>query len=240
MTVAVLTLHSSGRQACIIHNHLPGLQIRNMPLADFERQYPDDLKSGALEEIRARYVALAAEAATSLPATTATKRGRSEVPTALRTVRPRRGAAAAGPVIPPPKFADNGVPAAAAGKRHGAGPVADDLCTYQQQHKQFAGRPAPSTLFHGLPLQTPMPFAGEAVPVPVTLLTQKRGGRMRSAAAPDAAIITTADGKQWAVSAAGTEAIPDSHRNEVESLLNAQFEFIAAALGKTVFSRGRR
>lgn len=44
-----------------------------------------------------------------------------------------------------------------------------------------------------MPLQTPMPFAGEAVTLPITLLTQKRqGGRTRAAPAPEAAIITTA------------------------------------------------
>ena len=53
-------------------------------------------------------------------------------------------------------------------------------------------------VFMGMPLQTPMPFAGEALAVPITLFTQKRGGggggraRTKAVAAPDAAVITTA------------------------------------------------
>jgi hypothetical protein len=34
------------------------------------------------------------------------------------------------------------------------------------------------------------------------------------------------------------QGIPDSHRQEVSDLLTAQFNFFAAALGKTVFQRG--
>ena len=99
---------------------------------------------------------------------------------------------------------------------------------------------APAALFNGLPLQTPMPFAGEAVPLPITLLTQRRGGRAGAAPAPDAAVVTTSDGMQWALGKGGMTGIPESHRGEVEGLLHAQWEFIAAALGKTVFSRGGR
>ena len=47
-----------------------------------------------------------------------------------------------------------------------------------------------------------------------------------------------ADGKQWALGAEGVQSIPDSHRQEVSDLLTAQFNFFAAALGKTVFQRG--
>jgi hypothetical protein len=73
--------------------------------------------------------------------------------------------------------------------------------------------------------------------MPITLLTQKRGGgRTKAAAAPDAAVITTADGKQWALGKNGVDAIPESHRSEVAELLTAQFEFLAAALGKTIFA----
>lgn len=34
--------------------------------------------------------------------------------------------------------------------------------------------------------------------------------------------------------------VPDTHRQEVTDLLTAQFNFFAAALGKTVFQRGGR
>ena len=95
-------------------------------------------------------------------------------------------------------------------------------------------------MFGGRPLQTPMPFAGEAVAMPVTLLTQKRGGRTKAAPAPEAAVIMTADGKQWVLGGEGVAGIPDSHRQEVSDLLTAQFNFFAAALGKTVFSRDAR
>jgi hypothetical protein len=47
-----------------------------------------------------------------------------------------------------------------------------------------------------------------------------------------------ADGKQWALGGEGMQGIPDSHRQEVSDLLTAQFNFFAAALGKTVFQRG--
>jgi hypothetical protein len=50
-------------------------------------------------------------------------------------------------------------------------------------------------MFLGMPLQTPMPFAGEAVALPITMLTQKRGGKSKAAPVPDAAIITTAGGQ---------------------------------------------
>lgn len=49
-----------------------------------------------------------------------------------------------------------------------------------------------------------------------------------------------ADGKQWALGAEGVAGVPDSHRQEVTDLLTAQFNFFAAALGKTVFQRGGR
>ena len=91
--------------------------------------------------------------------------------------------------------------------------------------------------FNGMPLQTPMPFPGAAVPTAVTMLTQQRGGRTKAPAAPDAAVITTADGKQWALGKGGMAGIPETHRAEVTELLAAQFEFLAAALGKTVFQR---
>ncbi len=85
-----------------------------------------------------------------------------------------------------------------------------------------------------------MPFMGEAVALPITVVTQKHGGRTKAAPVPEAAIITTADGKQWALGSEGINAIPDTHRQEVSDLLTAQFNFFAAALGKTVFHRGGR
>ena len=56
-----------------------------------------------------------------------------------------------------------------------------------------------SGMFLGMPLQTPMPFAGEAVALPITMLTQKRGGKSKAAPMPDAAIITTAGGQAGGV-----------------------------------------
>lgn len=46
-------------------------------------------------------------------------------------------------------------------------------------------------MFGGLPLQTPMPFGGEAMALPITMLTQKRGGRTKAVPVPEAAIVTT-------------------------------------------------
>lgn len=45
------------------------------------------------------------------------------------------------------------------------------------------------------------------------------------------------DGKQWALGAEGMAGIPESHRQEVQDMLTAQFNFFAQALGKTVFQR---
>lgn len=91
--------------------------------------------------------------------------------------------------------------------------------------------------FNGVPLQTPMPFAGQAVAMPVTMLMQnKKGGRTKASRAPSAAVVTTKDGKQWALGADGLESIPDSHRAEVADLLSSQFSFLASALGKQISS----
>ncbi|KAI3438316.1 hypothetical protein D9Q98_000750 [Chlorella vulgaris] len=236
---------------------------RAMQLSEFQAAYPGDFQAGALEEIRVRCAAMAAAAAAvPVPATgrltrTTAKRA-AEPATVLRTVRARRG-----PVAPPPKFSEgpaaSGAPpagplAAAAeadtasrrGTRSRVAVMEDASGEQQQQHAQpptsrrsttAAARPAGGGVFGGMPLQTPMPFAGEAVAMPITLLTQKRGGRSKAAPQPEAAVITTADGKQWALGAEGVSAIPDSHRQEVSDLLTAQFNFFAAALGKTVFQR---
>ncbi len=53
-------------------------------------------------------------------------------------------------------------------------------------------------------------------------------------------VLFCADGQQWALGKQGLESIPETHRQEVQELLTAQFEFFAAALGKTVFARGKR
>eukprot|EP00887_Chlorella_sp_A99_P006778 scaffold2.g6778.t1 len=220
-------------------------RVRAMPMEEFSKEYPEDFQSGALKEIHQRYAAMAAEAAK--PAATTAKRGRSEASTSLRTVRPRRGPV---PLAPPPKFSENlhpvAAPAAETASRRStrSRTVAPGVEQQQQQPEERPtgrrGVKTTATTFNGMPLQTPMPFVGEAVPLPITLLTQKRGGRTAGGTAPEAAIITTGDGRQWAVGKSGMAAIPESHRQEVEGLLSAQFEFIAAALGKTVFSRGRR
>lgn len=88
--------------------------------------------------------------------------------------------------------------------------------------------------FNGVPLQTPMPFAGKAMPMPVTMLVQegKRGGKTKASQEPRAAVVTTKDGKQWALGANGLADIPESHRREVSDLLSSQFAFLASALGK--------
>lgn len=96
--------------------------------------------------------------------------------------------------------------------------------------------------FNGVPLQTPMPFRGEAVPLPVTMLMQhKKGSRTKASNVPSAAVVTTKDGKQWALGGGGLSGIPESHREEVMGLLASQFDFLASALGKSVSdTRGSR
>jgi hypothetical protein len=222
--------------------------MRTMPLKKFQEEYPSDFQSGALEEIRERYAALA-EAAKQAPLTTRGKRG-AEPPTVMRTVRAKR---AQGPL----QMKQPRVFARRAGPSSSLAPVpeAENVVAHneeeeeEEEHDAVAplngNLPAPPVsrqIFNGLPLQTPMPFAGAAVPVPVTMLAQKRAGaRTKAVAAPDAAIITTADGKQWALGKEGIASIPNSHKAEVEELLSAQFSFLAAALGKTVFEgRGRK
>lgn len=226
-----------------------------MQLNNFQESYPGGLQAGALEEIRERCAAMAAAAAAPVPdggrpTRTAAKRA-AEPPTVLRTVRARRGPTAL------PQFGEvqaaSGLPlaekAAFTGKRRvqscTAAPqdVPVELAAGSQDTAAAAvlsHRAGGQSAFRGKPLQTPMPFMGEAVALPITVVTQKHGGRTKAAPVPEAAIITTADGKQWALGSEGINAIPDTHRQEVSDLLTAQFNFFAAALGKTVFQRGGR
>jgi len=218
-----------------------------MPLKKFQEEYPSDFQSGALEEIRERYAAMA-EAAKQVPLTTRRKRG-AEPPTVMRTVRAKRSQGLL-QMKQPRVFARQAGPSSSlAPVPEAENVVAHNEEEEEEEHDAVAplngNLPAPPVsrqTFNGLPLQTPMPFPGAAVPVPVTMLAQKRAGaRTKAVAAPDAAIITTADGKQWALGKEGIASIPDSHKAEVEELLSAQFSFLAAALGKTVFEgRGRK
>jgi hypothetical protein len=93
-----------------------------------------------------------------------------------------------------------------------------------------------ATTYNGIPLQTPMPFTGKAIPLPVQMLTvqqqgKKAGGKTKATRdAPQAAIVTTKDGKQWAVGMNGLSDIPESHRQEVADYLTSQFSFLQDAL----------
>lgn len=90
--------------------------------------------------------------------------------------------------------------------------------------------------YNGKPLQTPMPFSGKAVPMPVTMLTMQQqgkraGGKTKASRdEPRAAIVTTKDGKQWAIGSQGLDEIPESHRQEVSDMLSSQFAFLREAL----------
>lgn len=226
-----------------------------MPLKQFQEKYPDDFKTGALQEIRQRYAAMAEAAQQAIPSTAAkgtrsrVKRAAAEPITVLKTVKTRRTASAL-----MPSWGAGGASAAGAAPapRRNARPapmepsIAEDEeeehpapgLSFQENKLPVALDMLPSKqAFNGLPLQTPLPFAGFAMPLPVTMLTQKRGGRTKAVAAPDAAVVTTADGMQWALGKDGMAAIPESHRAEVAEMLSAQFNFLAAALGKTVFDR---
>lgn len=94
--------------------------------------------------------------------------------------------------------------------------------------------------YNGKPLQTPMPFTGKAVPMPVTMLTMQQqgkraGGKTKASRdEPRAAIVTTKDGKQWAIGSRGLEDIPESHRQEVADMLSSQFAFLRDALKTTL------
>lgn len=94
--------------------------------------------------------------------------------------------------------------------------------------------------YNGKPLQTPMPFAGKAVPMPVTMLTMQQqgkraGGKTKASRdEPRAAIVTTKDGKQWAIGTRGLDDIPESHRQEVADMLSSQFAFLRDALKTTL------
>ncbi len=225
--------------------------------------YPEGFQSGQLQQIREHYAAMAeaVKAAPALPATgargcnTAAKRaaevaGLDSMQGTVKSHRRLQGPAdskQSARAAATDASADVVVVAAAAGAAAAAAaPVvqavvdtaSEPLLHQQQQH--FGGgaaKAAVPALFNGRPLETPMPFAGEAAPLPVTLLARRRGGRTAAVPAPDAAVITTADGRQWALGREGMAAIPETHRSEVESLLTAQWEFLAAALGKTIFSR---
>ena len=186
-----------------------------MPLKEFRENYPDDFKSGALEEIRQRYAKLAEKVAqqhADLPATLLTGAARgtrkriAEPATVLHTVKSRRVGAAA-----------------RVGLRDNAEPQ-------PKSEVEVPGEginPAQRHVFNGLPLETPMPFAGAAVPLPMTMVTQRRGGKIPAAAVPDAVILKTADGKSWAVGKDGLSSIPESHRAEVVELIKNQAKFWA-------------
>ncbi|KAL4452511.1 hypothetical protein ABPG75_008173 [Micractinium tetrahymenae] len=197
---------------------------------------------------------------------TAAKRA-AEPETVLRTVRARRGPVAPPPKFSEAAPAAPAEAADTAARRATRSRLASGAAAEQPQEQQEqqpgnsliplslsfcwlaepAGRrgaalppaaaAAGGAMFQGVPLQTPMPFQGEAVPLPITMLTQKRGGRTKAAPVPEAMVIQTADGQQWALGAEGVGGIPESHRREVTDLLTAQFNFFAAALGKTVFER---
>ena len=195
-------------------------QTREMPLKEFQERYPEDFKTGALHEIRQRYAAMA-EAVTQqhththAPRTTGVggMKKRSAIAEPATALRTVKTRRTASVIVP-----------------------TDHHHHHQQQQK----------VFNGLPLQTPLPFAGAtATAMPITMLTQKRGGRTKASAAaaavPEAAVVTTNDGKTWALDQQGVGGIPESHRAEVTDMLMRQFEFLVAALGKTVFGgRGRR
>ena len=174
-------------------NSFVAMQIRQMPLKEFRANYPDDYKSGALEEIRQRYAKLAEEVAqqhrdfpTALgfgTAQTTRKRGNAPEPaTVLHTVKSRRVEAAGrlglrGDAELQPKSE-----------------VEVKARTNRNSNEQV-NHPTQRHMFNGLPLETPMPFAGAAIPIPMTMVTQRRGGRIPATALPDAVILETADGK---------------------------------------------
>ena len=95
----------------------------------------------------------------------------------------------------------------------------------------------PATSYNGMPLETPLPFSGKAVPLPVQMLTvqaqgKRAGGKTKASRnVPQAAVVTTKDGKQWAIGANGLRDIPESHRQEVSEYLQSQFSFLQDALG---------
>lgn len=214
-----------------------------MTLKEFREKHPEDLKTGALQEIRQRYAALAEAMQQGVPPATGRRGSKraAEPVTVLRTVRARRTGSTVGMahhMAPPP------LPAASTRSTRGNVQHAepDTLAAVPEavpQEDLPAAHPAMPVMgsFNGRPLQTPMPFAGQAMALPVTMLTQKRGGRTKAAPVPDAAVVTTADGMQWALGKDGVAGIPESHRAEVAELLSAQFNFLAAALGRTVFDR---
>ena len=217
------------------------VQTQGMKLKDFQEKYPEDFKTGAMLEIKQRFAAMADAVQQAVPHTGARKRA-MEPPTVMQTVKARRtgGALMRAPLA--------GAPAAPAAARRGTRglPEPEDAGPSENLPESDAApqmgppenRPAPRAgVFNGLPLQTPMPFAGQAQPMPVTMLTQKRGGRTKAVAEPSAAVVTTADGMQWALGKDGVAGIPETHRAEIAELLSAQFNFLAAALGRTVFDR---
>ena len=72
--------------------------------------------------------------------------------------------------------------------------------------------------------------------MPVQMLTvqahgKKAGGKTKASRdVPQAAVVTTKDGKQWAVGVNGLRDIPESHRQEVADYLKSQFSFLRDAL----------
>lgn len=222
------------------------LQTRDMPLREFQEKYPEDFKSGALKEIKERYSAMAEAAQQSVPIALANGRKRGAEPvTVLRTVRARRGAMA-GNVLQDVNRSISEENQVATQSEFDITNKSETNSKMVQMHAETHGshpqlgsisEDAEPTVFNAMPLQTPLPFSGAAMALPVTMVAQSRGGRTKAAPAPDAIVISTADGKQWALGKDGLEGIPESHRAEVAEMLQNQFQFLSAALGKTVFQR---
>lgn len=225
------------------------MQTRDMRVSEFLAKYPKDFKTDAIQEIRQRFAAMADEAAKAIPP--ATKKRTAETnPSPKRSIRPKNTHShdeevihqslprlkdkehkeqlpePAGAVVQPAVFP----PQKSGAQFH---EQKEPPCVKPQSQQQHPTNKSSS--FNGLPLQTPMPFAGEAIPLPFTMIAQKRGARTRAAPAPDAAVITTADGMQWAVGKEGMASIPESHKAEIQGILNDQVSFLMTALGKTVF-----
>lgn len=219
-------------------------QVRSMTLARLKEELPDDYSAAGLKQIQEKLASLAAPVlapSTRSRATTARKRAAPEPQTVLRTVQTRRMAARAAVAVQEDDASQENecaAPEAAAT----AGPPRPPLppkATRGAASKAASKPPNNSTSFNGVPLATPLPFAGPAMELPVTFVTEQKKARFTRAAAPPSAVVIKApNGASYAVSTAeDLQDLPGQDAEALVDMLRSQREFLDKLLAKTVTTR---
>ncbi|KAK2080483.1 hypothetical protein QBZ16_000336 [Prototheca wickerhamii] len=147
-------------------------------------------------------------------------------------------ASLAAPVLPP---ATGRVRATTARKRAAVEPPTVLRTAGRPPAPRPAAKPAGAagSTFNGMPLATPLPFAGPAVELPTTFVTEQKKSRFtRAAAQPSAVVLRAPNGSAYAVSSAeDIEELPGAEAQALVDMLRSQREFLDRLLAKTVTTR---